>query len=166
MFMVSSLRTITFHMLVSVLIFKTCICLVQVNLFLCTFGIIIYSSHYNLYFYRDNSWLFLIKGETPFDTLERHKHRWVFKVLSFSVNSGCTFSKFLSHSLLLFQMLHQLSCSTVRLKMPYSDCWTQLMSNRTCIKWVNFFFTVLFVRFLSGNCDIISYLITVKEARQ
>lgn len=25
-------------------------------------------------YYAANSWLFLIKGETPFDTLERHKH--------------------------------------------------------------------------------------------
>lgn len=80
----------SFHVLVSLLIFKTCICLVQVNLFCVLLGlsstlpIIIYI------YYTANSWLFLIKGETPFDTLERHKHSWVFKILSFSVNSGCT----------------------------------------------------------------------------
>lgn len=53
-------------------------------------------------------------------------------------------------------------------KIENALCW---LSN-TAHVWQNlfqmskFFFKVLFIRFLSGNCDIISCLITVKEAWQ
>lgn len=85
-------------------------------------------------YYAANSWLFLIKGETPFDTLERHKHSWVFKILSFSVNSECTSASSWATLYCCFKCYTSSPAALWDWKCPmltvdHSSCLTELVSN-------------------------------------
>lgn len=135
----------SFHVLFSMLIFKTMYLPGVGGLFCVLWSYLILYQLSVIFYYKDNLILFPIKS---INTL------WYTGKLSF-LNSqfyyefSVHFHKFSSLFTRFYQMLCQLPCSTVRLNKP--DSGFEHSSS-------------LFIRYWIGNCEIFSYSNTMKNA--